>query len=180
MALALLKNNHRAAAALVAVACLPILSGLVLACWARHRQGMIITIFAWSLVAAGLFLTCRQLLWLRTPRLACTTDELLVFLRGPRPLRVPLASVECFFLGQAPSLITTATGQSLESRTVVVRLAEKARQWHRREVHRALGHWCDGYIVIRGTWCEPISAELVNRLNAQLVEMKRQNRVDSK
>jgi hypothetical protein len=57
-----------------------------------------------------------------------------------------------------------------------VRLAERARQWHHRPVRRALGRWCDGYIVIRGIWCEPISAELVHRMNAKLIETKRRKK----
>jgi hypothetical protein len=173
MATSLLKNNSRAAAALVAAACLPIILGLLLVWWAQPRQGAIITVLAWSSVAAGLILTCRQLLWLRTPRLACTPDELLVFLRGRQPIRVPIDLVECFFLGQAASRIVTPAGPSLETRTVVVRLAERARRWHQRPVRRVLGRWCDGYIVIRGMWCEPISPELVNRMNAKLTEIKR-------
>jgi hypothetical protein len=34
-----------------------------------------------------------------------------------------------------------------------------------------LGKWCGSYITIRGTWCERLSVELVQRLNVRLAEM---------
>ena len=51
---------------------------------------------------------------------------------------------------------------------------DAAHEWRRSETKPSLGHWCDGYITIRGTWCEPLSIELVNRLNTRLFEVTRQ------
>jgi len=115
------------------------------------------------------------------PRLAYQQGDLLVFLRYRRPLRVPVSQVECFFLGQGDSMLA-ATGESeateslAKTHTIVVRLAEAAKDWQAREVRPELGRWCDGYITIRGTWCEPVSPELVKQLNSRLVKLHRQQR----
>jgi len=115
------------------------------------------------------------------PRLAYQRGELLVFLRYRRPLRVPVAQVECFFLGQGDSMLAAAgeseaTESMAKTHTIVVRLAEAAKDWQAREVRPELGRWCDGYITIRGTWCEPVSPELVKQLNSRLVKIHRQQR----
>ena len=117
--------------------------------------------------------------WL--PRLAYQQGDLLVFLRYRRPLRVPVSQVECFFLGQGDSMLAPAgeseTTESLaKTHTIVVRLAEAAKDWQGRDVLQELGRWCDGYITIRGTWCEPVSPELVKQLNSRLVKIHRQQR----
>ena len=51
--------------------------------------------------------------------------------------------------------------------------SDRAEAWHRQEVKPGLGKWCEGYITIRGTWCEPLSVGLVNRLNQRLAEVAR-------
>lgn len=105
------------------------------------------------------------------PRLSYEDGHLLVYLRSTVPIRVPIDVVECFFLGQETSQIPSRRGASFETATVVVRLAESAVQWHHKEVKPTLGHWCDGYITIRGTWCEHLNRERVNRLNRCLSEV---------
>ena len=110
------------------------------------------------------------------PRLRIEKDAVWVQL-GRRPIRVPIDLVECFFLGQGPSGLPAGKGgEGLEASNVIVRLAEAATDWHQRDVNPSLGHWCEGYITLRGAWCEPISLELVNRLNHQLAETKRSRR----
>ena len=180
MATPLLRNNTRAAAVLAGMASLPLIAGLCLLWWTGRQAPLIIAALAWLLIVVGTILTIYQLLWLKTPRLAHTTDQLLIYVRGLRPIQVPIDLVECFFLGQAPSLIVTAEGKSVENRAVVVRLAERAQEWHRRKIRRALGHWCDGYITLRGTWCEPLDGELLNRMNAELVKLQRQRKAKSR
>ncbi len=131
------------------------------------------------LASAALAGTC---LWIgtrwRSPRLAYEDGHLIVNLGTFAPILVPIQLVEVFFLGQGPSLLPNSTrsseGKTSETRTVVVRLAEKVQQWRHRPVAPKLGHWCDGYITIRGTWTEPITEELVSRLNSRLVEIHRQ------
>lgn len=150
-------------------------AALVLFAWGRERTGF----YFWSgttLIVLGIAGGLGTLLLLRQPRLAYGNGELWVFLGTPLPIRVPIDLVECFFLGHGPSLLAPANDKEPETQTIVVRLAESATDWKHRDVKPALGHWCDGYIVIRGTWCEPISPELVQRLNARLVEAHRQER----
>jgi hypothetical protein len=57
-----------------------------------------------------------------------------------------------------------------ETSTVVVRLAERATDWSHGDAHPLLAAWCDGYITLRGTWCEPLDLKVVDRLNRLLYE----------
>jgi len=111
----------------------------------------------------------------RLPRLAYEDGHLLVYLRSTEPARVPIECVECFFLGKVTRNLPAGGGATAETKTVVVRLAESAVDWHQREVKPALGQWCGGYITIRGTWCEPLSVQRVNQLNCRLAEVQRQH-----
>ena len=116
--------------------------------------------------------------WLmRQPRIAYQDGSVLVHCGLASPIALPLDVVECFFLGQAGGLIHDAQGREAEVRTVIVRLAESAKDWHHRDVQAALGHWCEGYITIRGTWCEPITPELMKRLNQRLSELQRNRKL---
>ena len=108
----------------------------------------------------------------RQARLACNGQSLLVNLGTARPIAVPLDVVEGFLLGQGPSYLPGKQHQRAEVANLVVRLAERAAEWERVEVNRQFGSWCGHYITIRGTWSEPLSVELVNRLNRLLAEAK--------
>ena len=110
----------------------------------------------------------------RLPRLAYRDGYLLLYLRSFDPIWLPVDVVECFFLGQASTKMGQHAGEEVEASTVVVRLAEKASEWHQQEVKPLLGRWCDGYITIHGAWCEPLSAQRVNELNHKLAEAKRE------
>jgi hypothetical protein len=59
---------------------------------------------------------------------------------------------------------------------VVVRLAESATDWKHREVRPAFGQWCEGYITLRGAWCEPITREVMQGLNRRLAEVQRERK----
>tara|TARA_B100001123_G_scaffold407965_1_gene500708 strand:- start:2 stop:577 length:576 start_codon:yes stop_codon:yes gene_type:complete len=108
------------------------------------------------------------------PRLAYQDGQLLVFLTRGNPLRVPVDVVECFFLGQTEENQSPGhEKRRAQTATVVVRLAEAAKEWHRFDVKAALGSWQNGYIIIRGTWCEPLSMDRVNALNTRLKEVKK-------
>lgn len=115
----------------------------------------------------------------RVPRLAYSDGQLLVFLGTRCPYQVPIEAVEVFFLGQGPSELPGRRGEESESANVVVRLAESAKQWQQQPVKRSLGSWCDGYITIRGAWCEPIHGDLIRRLNARLVEVHREQKASA-
>ena len=175
----LLKNNTRASVALVVLSIVPLFVGLVLVGMTLGRLS-IIAFLGWVVLLGGIVLTVRQIWWLVLPRLACSDEELLVYLNGFRPSRLPLDVVECFFLGQAPSMISHPKGDEIESAAVVIRLAERATQWHRREVPQMMGRWCDGYITVRGTWCEPLDRDVVNRMNSNLAAVKRARKAAQK
>jgi len=117
------------------------------------------------------------LLWLRRPLLAYSVGHLLVYLRPPHVIQVPIEFVEVFFAGQSETHmsrpITQATGPAPESRNIVVRLAERATQFQQHPVKPTLGSWEGGYIVVRGTWSEPINKALFHRLNRRLIEIHR-------
>lgn len=130
----------------------------------------------WGCFCLASLLTALLIYAMRIPRLAYQNGQLLVYLRSVRPVCVPIEVVECFFLGNAPSLMRDASGNESRTATVVVRIAESATAWHNVEVNALLGRWCDGYITIRGTWCEPLRGDLLNRLNAYLVEAHRESR----
>jgi hypothetical protein len=83
---------------------------------------------------------------------------------------MPIEVVECFLLGQAPTMLPGKSQEHAETASVVIRLNERAADWAHRDVRPALGKWCEGYITLRGTWCEPLSVPLINRLNARLAE----------
>jgi hypothetical protein len=129
-------------------------------------------------VLAGLGLvTIAALAWqLRTPRLAYGDGRLRVWLRSGGPIVLPIDVVEGFLLGQAPSLLPGKRHRTRETATLVIRIADSAPEWHRQEVKPQLGKWCEGYVTIRGTWCEPLSVALVSRLNERLAEVSRKRR----
>ena len=174
----LLTNNRRAAAILVVISAVPALLGMTLAWWARSRSLNTWAIFGAIVAMVGLYQTLRQAAWLLSPRLALVGDEAWVYLDRLRPIRVPLEFVECFFIGQAPSQVKVAhpAGDRVENVTVVVRLADRAKEWKQRTVNATLGRWCDGYITINGDWCEPLNGDVVNQINRRLVEYKRRRR----
>jgi hypothetical protein len=128
------------------------------------------------LAAFSVFLAA--LLWrmLQRPRVAYENDDVLLYFDTAEPMRVPVDAVECFFIGQAGGMIPDAKGREAEVRTVIIRLAEAAKDWHHRDIKPALGHWCEGYITIRGTWCEPITPELMKTLNSRLVQVHREQK----
>jgi hypothetical protein len=136
----------------------------------------------WTIAVGALILAyaiglCVSLLF--QPRLSYANEQLLVRLRPGPPIQVPIDAVECFFLGQGPTLLPRPFGSRDkvdETSTIVVRLAESAERWKHFDVKPTLGLWCDGYITIRGTWCEPITNALLKRLNENLIAAHREIR----
>jgi hypothetical protein len=121
----------------------------------------------------GLWLIAALAIQLRRPRLAYRDGYLQVWLRAGRPIEVPIEVVECFWLGQAPSLLPGKRHERTETASIVIRIADHATEWRHQEVKPQLGSWCEGYVTIRGTWCEPLSIPLVNRLNERLANITR-------
>jgi len=105
------------------------------------------------------------------PRIAYLDREVLFYVRDDGPVRVPLEFVEGFLLGQGPAMLPGAA-QNWETSTLIAKLADNAESWQKLDVAPAVASWCNGYVTIRGTWCEPLSVEVVNRLNRRLAEIK--------
>lgn len=119
-----------------------------------------------SIVLVGLVLQWSQ------PRIARDGEYVLLFVRGGLPVRVPLNLVEGFLLGQGPTMLA-GPSHELETANLVIKLADKAEEFQKVEVKSTIASWCNSYVTIRGTWCEPLSVEIVNRLNMRLYEAKR-------
>jgi len=170
-----LKTNRRALCFGAAFALLLGCAGAVLGTglFGRIENG-ILRLAGWLLVSLALLMLANLAWQSRRPRLAYEPGRLLVFLRSGGPIRVPLEIVEGFLLGQAPGLLPGKRLLDAPTSSVVIRLAERAEEWAMVEVKPALGSWCGHYVTLRGTWCEPLSVDLVHRLNARLAEVKRQ------
>lgn len=170
-----LHANRRALLVGLAAPALPLGGGFALAAagwlggWGTLAMGGGV-----ALCLLGLLGMANLIWWMYVPRLARQGDHMLVYLDGAEPTRVPLEFVECFFLGQGDSQLPKSKGRDTETKNVVVRLAERARDWAHRDVKPALGHWCEGYITISGAWCEPISADGLRLLNKRLSDAHRE------
>lgn len=149
------------------------------------------SLLAWSVIAGlhwiwqlPLVLLAALPLWMMgellyaasRPRIGYESGELLVFLEPAKATRVPIDIVEVFFLGQGPSELPKIAGREPETQNVIIRLAEAAADWKHRDVKPAIGHWCEGYITIRGSWCEPITPEVMKQLNRRLAEVHRERK----
>ena len=150
------------------VPALALVSSLLIAVFAGRNWIRVTGLVLAVLSAAQIVQLLRQM---RRPRMAYRAGELLLWLRGAAPIHVPIEVVECFWLGQAPSLLPGKRHEHTEAAAIVIRLAERAAEWRHQDVRPQLGAWCEGYVTIRGTWCEPLSIDVVNRLNRRLAEV---------
>jgi hypothetical protein len=141
------------------------------------ESGTALRWFGVVLMGAGVAMIAALVRHLWRPRIAFQDGHVLFFLRSGSPLAVPVHIVEAFFIGQGPATIAGLPGHQ-RTATLVARLSQRAVEWARRDVKPALGKWCDGYITIFGTWCEPISEDLLRRLNHRLGEVKSVQRSD--
>ncbi|UUO08772.1 hypothetical protein M4951_10765 [Blastopirellula sp. J2-11] len=128
--------------------------------------------FALGLLAAAIVAAVVTFRLWQPPRIRYEHPNLVLRFPGAGAFHVPLEAIECFFIGVAKY---EAAGSSppRESVAVVVRLAERAREWKQRDVPAEYGRWCDGYVVLDGTWCEPIAEAKVLQLNRWLVDAKK-------
>ena len=171
----LLRSNRRIGTLALISAALVVLLAIVVVYfaslpWLRWLAVLVAVLSVLALVLAFWF---RQF-----PRMAIVGEELLIHARALRsPIRVPLEYVEVFFLGQG-AVQGAEPGhppdyQGAVAANVVVRLAEKDKSWHQRSVNQWLAVWEDGYITLRGLWCENIDQHLMKDMNASLVQAKR-------
>lgn len=106
---------------------------------------------------------------------------------------VPLDVIECFFHGAHPvgQAVEPCTGEASHHEehaeaggrrrtTLVVRIAERAREWQRRPTFAPWAGWNRGSIVVDGLWCEPLSMERFGALAQKLLEAKRGPAVEAK
>jgi len=173
MTSAWLKRNRRVLVMAMVPAVIAVICGAALA--AADSAPAATRVGGWLLVAGGILLTSALVIRFFQPRIGYADGRLLVHLGGA-PTAVPIEVVECFFLGHAETTLPGNAELNAKVAAVVVRLAESAVDWKSRKVKPSLGKWQDGYILVRGTWCEPISGEVVNSLNERLRQAHCQQR----
>lgn len=158
----------------VVIACLAVAIGLALLLLARpwSRPVGVVTWLGGAGVlvagAGGAMLTSR-------PRLVLERESVRVHLAPGRIDPVPLEFVECFFLGsrlEPPPPGDDSTGGA-RVRTLVMRIAERAVDHAARPTLPLWGAWSEGSVTFDGRWCEPLSVDLVRRLNRDLATAKR-------
>ena len=135
-------------------------------------EPMVVRIACGVVALLALLMVGASTVELRRPRIAYRDGQVLFNLRGSEPAAVPAEVVEAFFLGQGPAHLPTIRTEPPECVNLVARLSEKAPEWAKVEVKPALGAWCEGYVTIRGTWCEPLTGEVIRRLNRRLRELR--------
>jgi hypothetical protein len=167
-----LRPNRRA----IWFGCLPPLAVVVLGVWMAVRSSDQSAVgWRWlgaALAATGIGIIAMLLYQLRRPRIAYRNGQVLFYLRSGSPTAVPANIVEAFFLGQGPAIFTGQARSKHEAVNLVARLSQREAEWARREVKPALGNWCDGYVTVRGTWCEPLNSNVIRRLNKRLKEVQ--------
>jgi hypothetical protein len=168
-----LKGNRRIVWVAAGAVALSTLFGVGVLAWLWPRLGLIGQGVGIAVLASSLFVDVFVALMWATPRLAFNGREMLAYLRGNKPIPVPIEIVECFLLGHGPSLLPGEKHARTETSTLVIKLADRAEEWSHVEVDPRLAAWCDGYITIRGTWTEPLDVQVVHRLNERLAAVAR-------
>jgi len=150
----------------------PALLGLLLIV---HGTGRGPQLAGWVLMGLAVVGWCIVFWQLRRPRIEYRAlggdGQLWIYLRWVGVIRVPIEFVEGFLLGQGPTLLPVPATENIETSTVVIKIADRAEEYARVDVDRALGSWCNHYVTVRGMWCERLSLDLVNRLNARLAKV---------
>ena len=155
--------------------CIPPIFMTGLGGWLTFRAGAFAGILGWFGIALAmlsivvLVTLARQL---TRPRIAFRDGQILFNLRSGAPIGVPVQVVEAFFLGQGSAHLPGDYRGREKTLNLVARLAQRQTDWANREVRQTFGNWSNGYITVRGTWCEPLGPEIVRRLNRRLKEVK--------
>jgi hypothetical protein len=166
-----LRTNHRALSFGAIPPALCALAGVWLVAINIHSAGRWSNWIGGGMIVVGLGLAAMLLLQIRQPRVAYRSGQVLFFLVSGEPIAVPVDFVEAFFLGQGPLMLPGSPKERDATVNLVARLSQRETQWAHRDVKPALGGWCDGYVTIRGTWCEPLNGEVIRRLNRRLREV---------
>jgi hypothetical protein len=170
-----LRGNVRPVAVVAAVGAVILAGGAAMAAAAPLApavRGAVVG--ALVLAGAGLALLMHAT---SRPRLMRCGDRLRVRVAPQAVADVPLEVVECFFAGSTPLDATGAPAADEQAAcrvgTLVVRVAERAVEHHRRDTFRPWVVWEEGAIVIDGRWCEPLSPAKARDLGGRLVAAKR-------
>jgi hypothetical protein len=163
-----LRPNRRVLLAAAIAPLLLVVLGTVVALDFLVAAPLAARLVAGGLAILGVVLLAVLAWYAGQPRLAYDGRRLLVYLRSARPIAVPIEFVECFLLGSGIRELPGRSGREVQISQLAIRLAERATEWAEMDVKPALGKWCGGYITIYGAWCEPLTIELVNLLNARL------------
>ena len=123
---------------------------------------------AWLVIAFAFLLTMGLVGQTIRPRISYREGHVCFHLKSGKPFAVPIHVVEAFFLGQGPSYIPGSDQSVTKTVNLVARLSQKETDWAQRDVKESLGNWDEGYITIRGTWCEPLTKEVIRDLNQKL------------
>ena len=171
-----LKPNHRPTyAALAAAVAIVLLAGTsAVATWQMNRTGLAVGIGLIALLGLGFGAWIARSLG--KPRVSYHDGTLYVHDGSQPPHEVPIEVVEVFFLGSGPIDENETDDAGPRAANVVIRLAEAETQWHEREMNSNVGKWSEGYIVLRGMWCEPIGHQRLNAVNHRLAEVRRARR----
>jgi hypothetical protein len=129
-------------------------------------------VIGWGLTATSILGIAVLLYQLRRPRIAYRDGAVLFFLKPGEPIATPVEIVEAFFIGQGPVGLPGGVAATQETVNLVARLSQRETDWAKRDVKPALGAWCGGYVTIRGTWCEPLTNDVIRRLNKRLKELQ--------
>jgi len=149
--------------------------GCALAAWFQRpaAEGGSTTFYLLVVAAVVLGLTAAALAVIgRIPRIAYDDGRVRFFVRFGPPVEVPLEHVEAFLIGRGPIFFTDDRQVTTETTTLLVRIAERAVDYHNVATAPLLAAWCGNQATIRGTWTEPLGLELVNRLNQRLYDVK--------
>jgi len=166
----LYSNRRVLLIALVPAALLGVIAGAAL----NLDFGLLVTVPAWFALAVSLLLIVGLIFQAFRPRVTYHQGHVLFYLKSGRPIAVPSDVVEAFFLGQGPANLPVHITGHDETVNLVARLSQRAPEWEQLETKQALGRWCDSYVTIRGTWCEPLTGEVLRRLNRRLAEVRGQ------
>jgi hypothetical protein len=122
------------------------------------------------IIAVSVLLSISIMFYAYTMRIACDGKNLLLYIQESKPVAVPLEIVECFFLGSGITAMPGSPNREIQTKNIVVRIAERATDWAHRDMPLEVGKWCEGHVTIRGLYCEPLTVDKVQELNVKLYE----------
>ncbi len=167
-----LQSNRRT---VVAISLAIGLVGLVfvgLALWSSHN-GSVIAARVCGIAGVVVIVAAAAAGYLGTrPRLAYDGRKLRIHIGTAQPALIPIELIEGFLLGKGPSYLSGKDDYKTETSTLIVRIAERAPEWEKLPTNVRVAAWCGHYVTLRGTWTEPLSIDVVNRLNQRLYEVQ--------